>query len=1051
MESKPLRLPYGWTKKEDSDGSTFYTNASGTIQETIPTTPIYVTTEKVQQWLKLYDTTQSKFYYANSFTGEHVYVTPPLYFKQLKDKLPFPDFQKAAVSIQCVARIRQSNIKVNCKRAINHQKFAGAHARYIKTFHPHHHTYYWCNPKENKYIWEQPQSDQEYDFSSISLDKTKYPKWLRLWDPSHRQHYFYDTYEGHFQYTKPPEWNAAMWAFGFRSGLPPLIKAAVAVQTRYRKRTTNNKIAKERKARENMSAAERRKYLEQKAIELATKKRQMVVRREREREANERAGLSHEEALQRVRGDKFWGQDVAQQAKAHRIEVQKHIQEKKLKEKEDAALKKKEAVERRQNMKANRKDAMKRELIEEADMQDEEVEQRNYGDSFWGVDRQERDRRKGCALMVEEDYYSRARENREELSMMHERWAKELSQNKAGETLSNATADLRRRGNYMDIFYDSHSSDDVLKYVWPGSQTLMRRNGIHSENSIKDLGFGMPDVYSQKRLNAPASIFHALNPLKSAPPAAARDFLLDVHQGKGFKLLPHLHHCHNLEIKNGAVPPEMVTRSINSRRMTASRSLMSPSRAEAKRMRAKDKRKELKQTRRKERKAKRMQDQEESEEESEASLSDEGINGMQDTRDISTANNRPEDDEGMVGEGGSAILEASAADVRGVLSRKNRKTRGRNGNGNGKKKKKKKSIPGYLRPKSEGNQKKKKNTIDANNSIQSNHSNTSAHSPGPPPPPPAAVVVEFSIGQLNRMKEIFALMDADQSGYVDQHEMMIALRTNRNVIKKIEKSKLLSPLLTDPNLSRKFMEMQPKNSSEGMSINEFINFMQDNSSDTNVVNDAVAIQQEEEEVEISKAANITKSNNEYNGKTISADSNNDITPLLRRVFKLIDTNSTGTMGRREFLMSLKGVPDIRDFVAKQNKLKTIFSSKTFKNQFDLLNDPCNMDDFVELGIAIQKELGNALSIQKVPMTKDEIEHLTVIINECMGDDVCTKSKLGRLLLSTKISGKLIKVCPNLINLLKPRTFRKLLNDLDTDNDKSISPNEVVKFCVGFDN
>jgi hypothetical protein len=452
--SDTKKLCYGWEEKQDSDGATFYTNASGTISTVIPEEPVYVTTAKVQQWIRFYDTAGEKFYFANSYTGEHVYVTPPLYFKQLKDNLPFPPFQKAALAIQCVARIRHSNVSVNCKRAENHQKFAGAHARYIKTFHPHHHTYYWCNPVERKYTWEQPQPDQVYDFGfNDTKNRDKYPKWLRLWDPAHKQHYYYETYEGHFQYTKPPEWNAAMWAFGFRSGHPPLIKAALAIQTRYRKRTTDHRIAKERKARENMSAAERRKYLEQKADELATKKREMVLRREHEREANERGALAHEESLQRVRGDKFWGIYVAEAAKKHRVEVQKHIEEQKLKKKQEAAEKKKEAVERRKRMKEGRKDDMRREIIEEQDMQQEEEEQRDYGDTFWGVDRQERDRRSSLRSMEREDHASRKREAREKLAMMHGRWSKELQQNHAEETLANATADLRRRGKCFFWLY----------------------------------------------------------------------------------------------------------------------------------------------------------------------------------------------------------------------------------------------------------------------------------------------------------------------------------------------------------------------------------------------------------------------------------------------------------------------------------------------------------------------------------------------------------------------------------------------------------------------
>ena len=72
----------------------------------------------------------------------------------------------------------------------------------------------------------------------------------------------------------------------------------------YRARTVRDKIVKEREVREKMTAEERAKYMEKRALMLAEKKRAMIARRESEREANENATLAHEEAMQRVRGDK---------------------------------------------------------------------------------------------------------------------------------------------------------------------------------------------------------------------------------------------------------------------------------------------------------------------------------------------------------------------------------------------------------------------------------------------------------------------------------------------------------------------------------------------------------------------------------------------------------------------------------------------------------------------------------------------------------------------------------------------------------------------------
>ena len=985
--TKPTRPPYGWEEKTDDDGKIHWTSAAGTQVYTMPEEPVYVTHEKVQEWVKLYDARSGKFYFSNSFTGEHGVDTPPLYFKQLKDKLPFPKFLVSALIIQRVARIRRANVRVNCKRAEMHQKFAGAHARYIKTFHPHHHTYYWCNPKEKKYTWEQPQPKDEYDFSIKDKNRAKYPKWFRLWDPSHKQHYYHDTFEGTFQYTQPPEWNAIMWAFGFRSGYPPLLKAALTTQTLYRRKTVARKIETNGQMLENMSTAERRKYMEKKAEELAKRKREMVIRREHEKEANDRAGLAHEEALQRVRGDKFWGLDVAAQAKQHLLEVQRHLKEEKVKAAADAKAKKEEAVERRKQMKDGRRADMKREMIEEEDMVEEEKEQRNYGDTFWGVDRQERDRRKSSKRMSEEDRDSRIREKQEELSLMHERWAKELQQSTAKETLSNATADLKRRGNYMATFYDSQTSNDVLQYVWPGSRTLMqerRRRGGDGGNGgnggngspppvMSTSGFGMPQVYDKKRLEAPASIYHALNSLRSAPPAAARDFLLDTHQGKGFVLLPHLFQVHAEDVeKNGAVPPEMVQRQIDSRRHTASRSLMSPSRAEAKRMREKEQNATKKHTRR--RRKRRGADVEEegdedNEEDNEEEEDDDDESRMQDTRSIASGSgdeNVPEEEEDDVevwtGDGGSAILEA---DVRGVFtSAKDRRKKKRKN----KKKKKdgKKSVPNYLKPKSSKSTKQQRNeSSKGKEADNSNNTSSSSSSQPPPPPPPTVVIVEFSNNQIARLKTMFTLMDEDKSGYVDQRELMVALRTNKKVIAFIQQSKLLAPLLLDPALGKRFMDVRPSDEM-GLSLREFVEFMQDNSDENTVVEDFAVVEREEKEKEEGGGGgkDSTKEEEEEEAvmsierKAVSADARGNIESLVLRVFNLIDTNNTKTMGRREFLMALKAVPDITDFVRKTPKLQSLFQSKLFLKSFNQLNDPCTLSEFVDLGLRISKEMSS---------------------------------------------------------------------------------------------
>ena len=85
------------------------------------------------------------------------------------------------------------------------------------------------------------------------------------------------------------------------------------------------------------------------------------------------------------------------------------------------------------------------------------------------------------------------------------------------------------------------------------------------------------------------------------------------------------------------------------------------------------------------------------------------------------------------------------------------------------------------------------------------------------------------------------------------------------------------------------------------------------------------------------------------------------------------------------------------------------------------------------------------------MTPEEILQLRKIIEQVMGEgrDPISPTKLARLLLSTKVSAQLTSASPAFEGLLKPRTFRKALAALDIDDDKTITTEEVVQFCVSF--
>jgi Ca2+-binding EF-hand superfamily protein len=1114
--AKARRLPFGWKVKVDATGEPFFQSSAGRAEydlsaELLPVFAMPSIEEggtAVVSWVRYVCVAADKnsVYFYHSHTGEITSDVPALYYKQQKEKkakgdLPMPGFQIAAIKMQCAWRQKHARARTNWIRATNHQRFAGSHARYIKTFHPHFHQYYWCDPKARAVSWDQPQPEDEYNFATEG-DTSRFPEWFRLWDPSHKQHYYYHTFEGNWQYTKPINYNAAMWAFGQRSGFPPVLRGTLAIQTMYRARTVRDKIIKEREVREKMTAEERAKYMDKRALVLAEKKRAMIARRESEREANENAILAHEEAMQRVRGDKFWGLDIAEQAKQHRIKVERMQREKAAADKKKQEDQEKEAAARRARMKNSRRTDMKRETIEQEDMTREEAQQRGYYDAFWGVDKEERDRKQGLDDMAAQDAESARREARDKLRAMHGSWGEELEQARAQEKLNEASAQLDRRAGYMDMFFDSLASNEVIEYVWPGSRraaaaghSLAAMDSLLSVQQQQDgaqkvSGFGLDNIYSKRRLNAPASIYHDLNPLRSAPPRAARDFLVREHEGAGFLLLPHLWECREEEMSTGAVPPEMVQRMLDSRQTTASRSLLSPSRAEAKRLRERERR--LADRRRPE--------------VSEGRSDDGGVGNESGSRSGSWSGSGSGSESGSGGEyaekydegnttdgGGSAIV--LDADVRGVLrrsgqrkaARKSMRQRATRVNGARRKKRGRKATrAGRVRSKGAASVTSGR----GGGSMNPDASASSPLPPPPPPPPPMEVVIHLSEEQKARLKVIFELMDSDNSGMVDQHEMMIALRTNKKVIEFVTTSKLLAPLLLDAEFARTFMAMDP-NSDGGVSYDEFVEFMQENSSEEAVIEDMKALAEEEAAAASGGARGKTRRTSEgYESKAVTilgATTENNprqrgegggggaaaaaatieskmsaasttgvgsIEKLLRRVFKMLDTNGTGTMGRREFLFALKGLPDLRDFVAKSPPLPSLVKHKKFLDALQQLPDPMRQSDFVEMGSEIAMQLEELRVEQEGipdPLSEKEVDELRVIITASFaGKREVTKSKLTRLLLSTKVSGKLLAASHDaLAPLLKPRTFKKTLAALDTDKDDAISVGEVLAFCTSY--
>jgi len=73
------------------------------------------------------------------------------------------------------------------------------------------------------------------------------------------------------------------------------------------------------------------------------------------------------------------------------------------------------------------------------------------------------------------------------------------------------------------------------------------------------------------------------------------------------------------------------------------------------------------------------------------------------------------------------------------------------------------------------------------------------------------------------VRHIFALIDTDNSGTIDQEEMRIALNENQEVIRFAKKTTCLKPLLSEDTFSNAFQAMHTDADAD-VSLDEFLEF-----------------------------------------------------------------------------------------------------------------------------------------------------------------------------------------------------------------------------------
>ena len=124
-------------------------------------------------------------------------------------------------------------------------------------------------------------------------------------------------------------------------------------------------------------------------------------------------------------------------------------------------------------------------------MRAQETLQRSSGDTFFGVDKAEVDRRRRVAEMESEDTQSTFREECERLQALHGRWSAVRDDELSSTQHWLEQEGVADRADYLDQFRGAHSSDLVVGYDWPAQPTR--------------LGVPVPAVLSSSTTSASAS------------------------------------------------------------------------------------------------------------------------------------------------------------------------------------------------------------------------------------------------------------------------------------------------------------------------------------------------------------------------------------------------------------------------------------------------------------------------------------------------------------------------------------------------------------------
>ncbi|TMW58666.1 hypothetical protein Poli38472_010225 [Pythium oligandrum] len=369
-----------------------------------------------EHWIEMYDPTHDGFYFYGINSGEMRWDRPDSYVMKVEND----DILRMVVRLQCAFRMKLARRKV-FRMKVQHGLASG----------------------------------ENTPFSS---------PWVEVYDPFHRVLYYYSATTGETRWDPPEHFISA--------AEDREMAAAIAIQSMSRSHMARRDVKRRRtalfKIRQEKAAEETRRLRE-------IRRREYLAKTDEERESICRREMLDEEMEQVQEGDLFWGVDK------HDQEVlRQQMEERLLYDAEcfwhrvNVTLRQRTEQERQRNLEEDT-ERRELELLAEARERDgmsaAEQEQCSLNDCFWGIQAEEWRQIKARQDLADEEEQSREYAAQAQIEGLQYEWA-ESAERLTEWTKRNAVVqEKKNQRQYFKWFYHQcTSADQLLDYLWPNKQ-----------------------------------------------------------------------------------------------------------------------------------------------------------------------------------------------------------------------------------------------------------------------------------------------------------------------------------------------------------------------------------------------------------------------------------------------------------------------------------------------------------------------------------------------------------------------------------------------------